>query len=173
MNLLRKIKDIYENDIDMVAKADKKVITLAAPCDGNIYLLSQSKDQMFREEVLGKGCFIYPESEIICSPIKGKIVALFPTNHAIGIEGQNGENVLLHVGINTIEMNGEGFYSFVNKGDLVESGDKLLSVDIKTVIKKGYIPDVYIIITNVDKFNVLPICTRKVHSGDELFKISY
>lgn len=101
-------------------------IYIASPCDGEVLPLQESKDPMFRDAVLGQGCFVYPKDDCIYAPVNGVVEAVFPTRHAIGIRSQSGLQLLLHFGINTVQLNGLYMKTHVKKGDVITEG-KLLA----------------------------------------------
>lgn len=106
------------------------------------------KDKAFASEALGKGIAILPEDDIISSPVSGEVVTLFPTSHAIGIKTEYGVEVLIHIGINTVELNGKYFESFIKQGDYVEIGQQLVRFDQKAIQEEGYDTTVMMVVTN-------------------------
>ncbi len=111
----------------------KKTVNLMMPIEGQVISIEAVPDPAFSQKMLGDGFAIKPNSGNVYSPVSGKIVQRFPTNHAIGIESTEGLEVLIHFGINTVELNGEGFKNHVEVGDYIEAGDLLLTVDIDYV----------------------------------------
>ena len=127
-----------------------KSISISAPMTGDIIEITQVEDEVFSEKMVGDGVAIEPREGIVVSPVQGRIVQIFPTNHAIGIETEEGLEVLIHIGLDTVELKGEGFKSYVKVGDRVEVGDKLLEVDLDYIRKSGRSTISPIIITNMD-----------------------
>ena len=113
-----------------------KEISLIKPIEGKIIKITKVEDPAFSQKMLGDGFAIEPTKGEVKSPVDGKIVQKFPTNHALGIETKEGIEILIHVGINTVELKGEGFKSFVKVGDKVKKGDKLLEFDIEFIKSK-------------------------------------
>ncbi|MBU9712792.1 glucose-specific PTS transporter subunit IIBC [Evansella tamaricis] len=111
-------------------------LSIATPMQGTIKPITEVPDQMFAEKMMGDGFAIEPTSGNVVSPVAGTIVNLFPTKHAIGLQTKEGKEVLVHVGIDTVKLKGEGFETFVSQGDQVEQGQTLLKVDLESV-KKG------------------------------------
>ncbi|CBV67216.1 Glucose-specific phosphotransferase enzyme IIA component [Mycoplasma leachii 99/014/6] len=107
-----------------------------APCDGTIITLDEVEDEVFKERMLGDGFAINPKSNDFHAPVSGKLVTAFPTKHAFGIQTKSGVEILLHIGLDTVSLDGNGFESFVTQDQEVNAGDKLVTVDLKSVAKK-------------------------------------
>lgn len=101
------------------------------PIQGKVIPLSEVPDEVFAKEMMGPGFAILPTGDVLYSPVDGRIVSVFPTKHAIGIETDTGIEILIHVGLDTVKLDGEGFELFVEQGQLVQRGDKLLKLDLK------------------------------------------
>lgn len=129
-----------------------KLIKVFAPVSGRIVSLQALSDETFSRELIGKGIAIHPKQGIIVSPVDGEIVAIYPTKHAIGIKSSEGVEVLLHIGIDTVNLNGSYFESYVELHQSVKKGDKLISFELETIIKEGYCCDVIVLITNTDDY---------------------
>ncbi|RLL41797.1 PTS glucose transporter subunit IIA [Oceanobacillus piezotolerans] len=138
------LKDLFKK------KEEVKNITLVAPVSGELVSLEKVPDPVFAEKMMGDGVAIEPENGDIVSPVDGKIVQLFPTKHAIGIQAENGAEILLHIGLDTVNLNGEGFTAHVEEGKKVKQGDSLLSVDLDVIREKATGTIIPIIITNSD-----------------------
>ncbi|WP_433746800.1 glucose-specific PTS transporter subunit IIBC [Falsibacillus pallidus] len=110
-----------------VDPSDEKIIS---PIKGELKPITEVPDQVFSGKMMGDGFAIVPSEGTIVSPVNGKIVNLFPTKHAIGIESEAGREILIHVGIDTVKLQGEGFETLVSEGDVVEAGQPLLKVDL-------------------------------------------
>ncbi|NDO45354.1 PTS transporter subunit IIBCA [Clostridium sp. MD294] len=133
-----------EKKIDITKTTEKQ--SLYAAVDGDVISIQQIGDGVFSEKVLGNGVGIIPESEVVVAPADGTICTVIEdSKHAVGITLNNGINILIHVGIDTVAMNGEGFEYFVNVGDKVKKGEKLLSFDKKKIQQKGFSPVVIIV----------------------------
>jgi PTS system N-acetylglucosamine-specific IIC component len=102
----------------------------AMPIDGEIIPLAQVPDEVFAKEMMGPGFGIVPSGNTLHSPVDGRVVTLFPTKHAIGIATDTGIEILIHVGLDTVKLNGEGFETLVEQGQLVQRGDALLKMDL-------------------------------------------
>ena len=127
-----------------------KEVAIIAPMTGEVIDIIETPDQVFAEKMVGDGVAIKPTNGVVVSPCNGEIVQIFPTNHAIGIKTKEGLEILIHIGLDTVELNGEGFKAFVNSGDKVKIGDKLLEVDFNFIEKSGKSIVSPVIITNPD-----------------------
>ena len=114
--------------------------------------LKDSQDETFASESLGKGALIIPEEGKVLSPINGTVTTVTPTLHAIGITSDSGIEILIHIGINTVELNGKYFKSTLKEGDKVSVGDILIEFDIDSIIKEGYSVESPIIIVNTNEY---------------------
>ena len=129
-----------------------KKTEIYAPLKGAVLPLSEVKDDAFSSEALGKGCAIVPVDGEIVSPFDGTVVMLFETKHAIGLTSEDGTEVLIHFGLDTVKLNGEYFTAHVKTGDKVKRGDKLISADLNAIQDKGYDVITPIIITNSNNY---------------------
>lgn len=130
-----------------------------SPVNGNIINLSNVSDRMFSEGIVGKGIAIDPTDDIIKSPIDGRIKLIFNTNHAFVVTSKKGIELLVHIGINTIALNGEGFKRLVDEGDFVKVGDPIIKIERQKIIDKGYELITPVVITNLDNVKDV-ICTN-------------
>ena len=128
---------------------------IQAPVQGQLVSLDQINDEVFASQQMGKTLAIYPIEEQIVSPENGQVTALYPTHHAIGLKLDNGAEILLHIGINTVELKGRGFETFVKVGERVRLGQKLLSFDKQIIQAAGYDPTVLVIVTNTAEMAVI------------------
>lgn len=128
---------------------------IQAPVQGQLVSLDQINDEVFVSQQMGKTLAIYPTEEQIVSPGNGQVTALYPTHHAIGLKLDNGAEILLHIGINTVELKGQGFETFVKVGERIRLGQKLLSFDKQIIQAAGYDPTVLVIVTNTAEISVI------------------
>ena len=128
---------------------------IQAPVQGQLVSLDQINDEVFASQQMGKTLAIYPTEEQIVSPGNGQVTALYPTHHAIGLKLDNGAEIPLHIGINTVELKGRGFETFVKVGERVRLGQKLLSFDKQIIQAAGYDPTVLVIVTNTAEMAVI------------------
>lgn len=126
--------------------------SIQAPVEGKIIPLKEVKDAAFSGELMGKGCAIIPEKGVVTAPFDGEVAALFPTNHAIGLKRTDGLEMLIHIGLDTVELEGKYFESKVSSGDKVKKGDILIEFDIENIKKAGYDVTTPVIITNSEHY---------------------
>ncbi|MGD6834750.1 PTS sugar transporter subunit IIA [Sutcliffiella halmapala] len=128
----------------------KTAEVLVAPITGKVLPLEEVPDPVFAQKMMGDGIAIEPTEGTVVSPVNGEIVQFFPTKHAIGIKSETGVEVLIHVGLETVGMKGEGFEGLVNVGDKVTVGTPLLNFDIELIKEKAKSIVTPIILTNGD-----------------------
>lgn len=119
-----------------------------APVNGTTASLESLEDGMFSEKMMGDGIVVAPSDGNFRSPVKGTVKAAFPTGHAYGILTDDEKEVLVHIGIDTVELNGKGFKAHVKQGQKVSVGDKLATVDLDVIREGGYPTDTIIIVTS-------------------------
>lgn len=145
---------------------------LVSPLNGKAIPLSEVKDEVFSSGLLGKGVAIEPSIGEVYAPCDGEIKTFFPTGHAIGILGNNGAEVLIHVGMDTVKLEGNGFTPMVKQGEKVKQGQLLLKFDIDKIVKSGYQVTTPIIISNSDAFaDIVPMGFGDVKPGSELINL--
>lgn len=149
----------------------KKQGSVFSICDGQTVNLSDVPDPVFSEKIMGDGVAIIPESKEIFSPVNGKIVQVFDTKHAYSILSDDGLEILVHIGLNTVELNGKGFETFVRAGDIVKIGDKIAEVNIECIESLGYQLYTPVIITNHNEIEFKEIKYKNIKKGEEI--ISY
>ncbi len=132
---------------------DERPNELTSVVDGECVDLTSVKDEVFSSGMMGDGVGIMPSTDKIVSPGSGTINFVFPAKHAIGLTLDNGAQVIIHVGIDTVNLNGKGFESFVKDGTKVKRGDLLLKVDFELIKNMGYDITTMIIITNKTAFS--------------------
>lgn len=125
-------------------------VELKSPVAGKAKELSKIQDPVFSSKIMGEGIAIEPSEDMLYSPANGVVSHVFPTKHAVGIVTDEGIEVLLHIGIDTVGLKGEGFESFVRENDRVKVGDRLISFDIDTIKSKAKSTTTVMIITNMD-----------------------
>ncbi len=169
--------DLLKEEIkSIIAAGPKTKITpdmiFKAPLSGKVLNLDQVPDETFAQKLVGDGFAIDPTDGIVRSPVDAEVVQVFRTNHAIGLLAANGVEILIHIGVDTVKMNGEGFKSHVKPGDKVKAGDKLLEFDLNIVRQKAKSTITPILITNMDKIQVLTrIAKATIGVQDELFSV--
>ncbi|PFJ17465.1 PTS glucose transporter subunit IIA [Bacillus cereus] len=124
--------------------------TIVAPLTGAVKNIEEVPDPVFAGRMMGDGVAIDPTEGVVVSPVDGEIVQLFHTKHAVGIKAKNGTEILIHVGLETVKMEGEGFETHVSEGQAVKAGDKLISFDLELIREKAKSTITPIVITNTD-----------------------
>ena len=152
--------------------ASRNGMTVCAPVKGRLVPLSKVNDPTFAEGILGKGAAIIPEEGNYVSPVKGTVITVFETKHAIGIAADTGAEILLHVGLNTVNLQGRHFEALVKDGDAVEVGTPILKVDLKALREAGYDTITPVLVTNsMDYAEVTAMEEKEVASGETIIKI--
>lgn len=151
--------------------ANTKGETIAAPVSGKVIPLAEIKDEVFSSGALGLGLGIEPSEGKLYAPADGEITTFFPTGHAIGIMTEGGTELLIHVGMNTVELNGKGFSPKKKQGDKVKKGELLLEFDLEAIKKAGYSTETPVIVTNADDLGgVEPTDRETVKHGDPVIQ---
>ncbi|MEK4826863.1 beta-glucoside-specific PTS transporter subunit IIABC [Niallia sp. FSL W8-0951] len=146
--------------------------TIVSPLQGNLHSLKYVDDGMFSEEILGQGVAIEPAEGTVLSPVNGIVSATFESKHAIGITSEYGVELLIHVGIDTVQLNGEGYEYFVEKGQEIQIGDKLIQFDLEGIKAKGYKVITPVVITNSAEVGDILIANEgPIHFGEEVIKV--
>lgn len=146
--------------------------TIVSPLQGNLHSLKYVDDGMFSEEILGQGVAIEPAEGTVLSPVNGIVSATFESKHAIGITSEDGVELLIHVGIDTVQLNGEGYEYFVEKGQEIQIGDKLIQFDLEGIKAKGYKVITPVVITNSAEVGDILIANEgPIHFGEEVIKV--
>ena len=147
-------------------------IAICSPLKGDVLELAQVEDAAFSAGILGKGCAIVPAEGEVYAPADGVLTTLVPTKHALGITSDDGVEVLIHIGLNTVQLNGEGFTAYVQQGERVSRGQHLLSFDLAELKDKGYCLQTPVIITNTnDYLEILSTMQKEVMPDDVLLHV--
>jgi len=148
-------------------------LELISCVEGEMINIEEVKDPVFSGKTMGEGVAFIPENGVISSPIDGTIEVAFPTGHAVGIKSSSNVEVLIHVGINTVELNGEHFEILVKQGEKVRKGQQLIKFDLEKIKEKGYDTTTMMVITNSNEFKGINIDEyRHVSKEDRVIKIS-
>ena len=147
-----------------------KTVQLVSPLDGQVKPLSQATDPVFSSGVMGQGVVIEPSQGELVSPVNGTVTVLFPTKHAVGIVSEEGVELLMHIGMDTVSLDGKGFEAHVTQGDKVVVGQQLISFDMEVIKEAGLVAETPVIITNQDDFqaDVEGDLPRDIKRGDVL-----
>lgn len=163
---------VMETESKSLKPSDVKMISVVSPLDGDVIELKEVDDEVFASGVTGKGVAIVPTNNVVVSPVEGTVSVLFPSKHAVGITTKDGVELLVHIGLNTVMLNGEGFTAFVKQGDKVVCGQKLLEFDKKFILSKGYSLQSPVLVTNADQFSDIVMNENQtVKTGEELYKV--
>ena len=147
-------------------------IILGSPLNGKVIPLSEVNDETFASGMLGLGVAVVPVDGKVYAPADGKLETVFGTKHAVSMTTKDGVEVLIHFGLDTVELNGECFETHVNEGDEVKKGDLLITADVEGIKAKGYDVTTSMIICNTDDYNTVEaMTTDKVVSGDDILRI--
>lgn len=155
------------------APAEIRDTIVAAPVKGIAIPMTECADQVFASEGLGKGAVVIPDDDVIVSPVSGIVATMFPTGHAVGITSDDGAELLIHIGINTVELDGKHFTSLVQEKDRVTAGQELVRFDRQAVEKEGYSTQTMVIVTNTDEYTDISLVNNgAVESGDQLLRLT-
>ena len=168
----------YAEETQKAEKLGKEQMALkdeviASPVDGTPESLTKVNDQVFSAKLMGDGAAVIPSDGTIYSPVTGTVTIAYETKHAYGIKSDDGAEVLIHIGLDTVNLKGEHFESFVKQGQRVNKGDKLGTVDLDAVKKAGYDTTVMVVITNTANYaNVSRITDAGDKHGDKLIAVT-
>lgn len=161
-----------EETVHKEKKALTASLSVASPASGVLMALDQVEDEAFASGALGQGAAVRPEEGRICAPADGQVTMIFPTKHALGLSC-GGTELLIHVGLNTVELNGKYFTLHVKEGDQVKKGDLLLEFDMEQIQKEGYLLTTPVLVTNPDGLSV--VCCGKdgdrIAAGDSMLEV--
>lgn len=144
-----------------------KEFKFVSPIKGRVMPITEAPDHVFSQKMMGDGIAIDPSSGEVHSPVDGTIIMTFPTNHAIGIRGKDGKEILIHFGLDTVNLKGEGLNILVSEGDKVKIGDKILVADIDLI--KGRVPSLItpIVFTNLEDEEIKVLKIGDINALDE------
>lgn len=158
---------------NLVSTSDLNVSTeLVSPLNGELLPLSEVKDEVFSSGAMGEGVAVEPSEGVLHAPADGKVVMTFPTGHAIGMKTNDGAEILMHIGMDTVNLQGHGFETLVAKGDEVKAGDELVKFDIDAIHDKGYVVTTPIVVTNSKDYDKITVVSQgKVKVGQEILDL--
>lgn len=150
-----------------------KTISLKAVEDGRTIPMDEVNDQTFAQKLLGPGIAIVPSNGIVVSPINGTIATVMDTKHAVCIQGEDGLELIVHAGLDTVELNGKYYQTYKEIGDQVKAGDVLLEFDLEEITKAGYDVTTPIVITNLGDYKITKCLTgQQVKAGEEVIQLT-
>ena len=142
---------------------------IMSPVEGEVKPIESVNDEVFSEKIMGDGIAITPESQLIVSPVNGTVTAVFPTGHAVCVLTDEGVEILLHLGIDTVELEGKYYKQVVQRGQKVKQGELLVEMDYRQVKDAGYDNEVMVIITNSQEHEICkPLQTGKAVTTDSI-----
>ena len=148
-------------------KEEKKDLVLVSPVNGELLDISNVPDEVFAQKMMGDGFAVKSNDGLVVSPVDAEVQLVFETKHAIGLKTESGLEMLIHFGVDTVKLKGEGFEVFVEAGDKVKVGDKLMQVNLD-YIKENAKSDISpIIFTNLEEGKVVKVDLGKVTAGEE------
>lgn len=160
------------NSSTIKVETKEGIVDITSPVEGDCIELSEVKDDVFASKAMGEGIAVLPTKGVIIAPTDCEVASLFPTLHAIGLKLDNGAEMLIHVGINTVELNGKHFVKHVNQGDLVKKGSKLITFDIDEIKKAGYDITTPVIVNNTFDFAQVISCkSSHVSTNDKIISL--
>ena len=150
-----------------------KTISLKAVEDGRTIPMDEVNDQTFAQELLGPGIAIVPSNGTVVSPINGTIATVMDTKHAVCIQGEDGLELIVHAGLDTVELSGKYYQTYKEIGDQVKAGDVLLEFDLEEITKAGYDVTTPIVITNLGDYKITKCLTgQQVKAGEEVIQLT-
>lgn len=150
-----------------------KTISLKVVEDGRTIPMDEVNDQTFAQELLGPGIAIVPSNGTVVSPINGTIATVMDTKHAVCIQGEDGLELIVHAGLDTVELNGKYYQTYKEIGDQVKAGDVLLEFDLEEITKAGYDVTTPIVITNLGDYKITKCLTgQQVKAGEEVIQLT-
>ena len=162
--MLDKLKGFFRKDNDQNEMnqngMERNEIIIKSPIKGEIYPITEVKDQTFKDKLLGDGIAIYPERGRVVSPVDGRVAIIFETNHACSIISDTGVEILIHIGLDTVNLKGKFYKSHVNNDSRVKTGDVLIEFDIEKIRDAGYDLITPIVITNTSKYKAVQVIAQ-------------
>ena len=167
--------EVANNPVVAASQNEEKLnpsTKLVSPLNGDVKPLSEIKDEVFSSGAMGQGVAIEPTEGVLHAPADGKIALVFPTGHAVGINTTDGAEVLMHIGMDTVNLQGKGFKTLVQKGQEVKAGDPLVEFNIKEIKATGYEVTTPVVVTNSKKYeSINQVANGEVKVGQEILSL--
>lgn len=164
------LNSLFKKQISGVEEQRKEKNVILSPLKGKVIPLEEVSDPAFAQGILGVGAAILPEEGKVYSPVDGTVAAAFPTGHAIGLLSEDGVEILIHAGIDTVRLKGDGFELMVDQGDQVKAGQLLMTFDTEKIKDAGYETTTMVLVSNAQNFGAMKLlCGASVAPGDKLF----
>ena len=170
-------EDMTDGKVEKVENKDNKDAlvkqeVIVSPIKGDVLPLSEVKDEVFSQGLLGKGVAIEPKEGKVVAPVDGTLTTLFPTHHALGITSDNGAEILIHVGMDTVQLEGKCFTPKVKQGERVKAGQVLLEFDIKGIKEAGYPVTTPVIVSNSDNYlDIIGTDKKDINTEEDLLTV--
>ena len=153
-------------------KTEGKEVEIQSPLTGEVISLKEVPDEVFASGVAGKGIAVKPSVGEVKAPCDGVISMFFPSGHAIGIVADDGTELLIHIGLNTVMLEGKGFEALVKQGDKVKAGQLLLKFDMEYIEKQGYSLISPVLVTNAEEHREVRVsCNKQVKAGEVIYQL--
>lgn len=155
-------------------KKSANVVAVYSPADGKVMPITEVKDDVFSTKMLGDGLAVKADNGEIFAPVAGEITTVFPTKHAIGITTEQGLEILIHLGLDTVELKGEPFETLIKVGDKVKAGDPIVKMDLAKIQAAGYDDTVIVVYTNMDLLeSISEVQARTVNHSQKVQEITF
>lgn len=140
-----------------------KTTNICTPLMGKVSLISEAPDEIFAHKMMGDGVVIFPTENILVAPVDGQITMIFPSKHAIGIKTEDGVEILIHIGLDTVKLEGKPFTLLVSEGQMVKQGEKLMEIDFKMIEKAGCSTATPMVITSQNQFEIISLGDNQIN----------
>lgn len=165
-------KTTIKNSEGNTISKENVITEVVTPIKGEVVDLKEVEDGMFSEEILGKGFAVKPIEGVVYAPVSGTVTAVFDSKHAIGLTSDSGLELLIHIGIDTVKLNGVGYEYFVEKGQNIKIGDKLIEFDLEKISEKGYNIITPVVLTNSTDFgDIITLTKTLAEPGEQVMKV--
>ena len=173
ITLVLGVDDAAEDKVELVEDViENKDNNIYAPFNGKVVPLSEVKDETFSSGILGSGCGVVPEEGVLYAPADGEVAMVFPTGHALGMKLANGKELMIHIGIDTVKLDGKHFNVFAKQGDVVKKGQKLVEFDVEAIRADGYDTTTMVVVTGAKPEQIKLADNANVAHGVCMFEIT-